>query len=119
MPSVSRYTSHIKEYGTDIVITDPPPGIRTGMTANVTILSEQIKDDPNSTTAVYRLDGNAYCLVGKRENELNIRKIKLGPHNLTMTVVTEGLKVDEQVVLNPDYFRSLFESDQQSDLVLK
>ena len=36
-----------------------------------------------------------------------------------MTVVTEGLKVDEQVVLNPDYFRSLFESDQQSDLVLK
>ena len=36
-----------------------------------------------------------------------------------MTVVTEGLKVDEQVVLNPDYFRSLFESDQQSDLVPK
>ena len=120
LPSVSRYTSHIKEYGTDIVITDPPPGIRTGMTANVTILSEQIKDAIQiPLTAVYRLDGNAYCLVGKRENELNIRKIKLGPHNLTMTVVTEGLKVDEQVVLNPDYFRSLFESDQQSDLVLK
>ena len=26
LPSVSRYTSHIKEYGTDIVITDPPLG---------------------------------------------------------------------------------------------
>ena len=41
-------------------------------------LSEQIKDAIQiPLTAVYRLDGNAYCLVGKRENELDIRKIKL------------------------------------------
>ena len=42
LPSVSRYTSHIKEYSTEIVINQPPSGVRTGMTAKVTIKSEFI-----------------------------------------------------------------------------
>ena len=67
LQSVVIYLSY-KKYGTDIVITDPPPGIRTGMTANVTILSEQIKDAIQiPLTAVYRLDGNVY--IASLENE--------------------------------------------------
>ena len=44
LPSVSRYTSHIKEYATEIVINNPPSGVRTGMTAKVTIKSEFVEN---------------------------------------------------------------------------
>ena len=63
IPSISRYTSHIKEYATEIVITDPPPGVRTGMTAKVTIRSEQIDRVLQiPLTAIFRVEGETFCL---------------------------------------------------------
>ena len=62
IPSASRYTSHIKEYGTEIVISDPPPGVRTGMTAKVTIKSEQIDRALQiPLTSIFRIEGRLFA----------------------------------------------------------
>ena len=87
IPSISRYTSHIKEYGTEIVITDPPSGVRTGMTAQVTIKSEQIDRALQiPLTSIFRIEGETFCLVGN-EDEMQIRSIELGSNNMTTAVV--------------------------------
>ena len=117
IPSISRYTSHIKEYATEIVITDPPPGVRTGMTAKVTIKSEHIDRVLQiPLTAVFRVEGETFCLVGNEDDEMQIRSIELGSHNMTMAVVKSGLEEGERVVLNPDHFKALIKQDNQNEI---
>ncbi|HAD20777.1 MAG TPA: hypothetical protein DCF87_01535, partial [Opitutae bacterium] len=88
IPSASRYTSHIKEYSTEIVINNPPSGVRTGMTAKVTINSEFIQNTLQvPLTAVFRNDNKSFCLVGRQDETMEIREIQLGSHNMTMAVV--------------------------------
>ena len=66
LASVSRYTSHIKEYATEIIIENPPEGIRSGMSAKVTILSERQENVLQiPLTAVIRKDGQSFCIVRK------------------------------------------------------
>lgn len=117
IPSASRYTSHIKEYGTEIVITDPPPGVRTGMTAKVTIKSEQIDRALQiPLTSIFRIEGETFCLVGNEFDEMQLRSIEIGSHNMTMAVVNSGLKEGELVVLNPDQFKAIFEQENQNEI---
>jgi HlyD family secretion protein len=117
LPSISRYTSHIKEYGTDILINDPPAGVRTGMTAKVTIKSEYIEEALQvPLTAVFREDGNAFCLTGTDGLDLSVRAIELGSYNMTMAVVKSGLKYGEKVLLNPDHFRTILENEEYTEL---
>ena len=120
LPSVSRYTSHIKEYSTEIVINQPPSGVRTGMTAKVTIKAEFIENTLQiPLTAIFRKEGKSFCLVGGEDNALKLRKIDLGSHNMTRAVVLEGLKVGERVVLNPDHFREKLELTKPKALAQK
>ena len=120
IPSISRYTSHIKEYATEIVITDPPPGVRTGMTAKVTIKSEHIDRVLQiPLTAVFRVEGETFCLVGNEDDEMQIRSIELGSHNMSMAVIKSGLEEGERVVLNPDHFKNLIKLDNQNEIAQK
>ena len=106
IPSVSRYTSHIKEYATHILINNPPAGIRSGMSAKVSILSKEIDQALQiPLTAIFRKNGQAYCLVGHTDrNEFSSRALELGPNNLSQVVILKGLKEGESVLVNPDSF---------------
>lgn len=116
-PEWSRYRAHIKQYGTKVLINDPPTGLRTGMTAKVTILSEQIEDALQiPLPAVFRKKGQAYCLVAGEEQQLTLRKIELGPINMSHAVVKSGLQEGESVVINPDPFRENFEPSEEKEL---
>ena len=118
-PEWSRYRAHIKQYGTKVLINDPPTGLRTGMTAKVTILSEQIEDALQiPLPAVFRKKGQAYCLVAGEEQQLTLRKIELGPINMSHAVVKSGLQEGESVVINPDPFRENFEPSEEKELAL-
>ena len=120
IPSVSRYTSHIKEYSTEILINNPPPGVRTGMTAKVTIKSEFIENTLQvPLTAVFRKESKSFCLVSALDEGMEIREIQLGSHNTNMAVVIEGLAKGEKVVLNPDHFRSNLELSNSQSLAQK
>ena len=119
LPSVSRYTSHIKEYATEIVINNPPSGVRTGMTAKVTIKSEFVKNTLQvPLTAIFRKEGKTFCITGNDNDAMEIREIKLGSYNMNMAVVVGGLKVGERIVLNPDHFRPNLELSESQSLVL-
>lgn len=118
-PAFDRYRAHIKEYGTKIIINDAPKGLRTGMTAKVTILSELIEDALQiPLPAVFRKKGQAYCLVAGEDEELELREIELGPNNMSHAVVRSGLQEGESVVINPDPFRGNFEPSEDKELAL-
>ena len=118
-PAFDRYRAHIKEYGTKIIINDAPKGLRTGMTAKVTILSELIEDALQiPLPAVFRKNGQAYCLVAGEEEELELREIELGPNNMSHAVVRSGLQEGESVVINPDPFRENYEPSEDKELAL-
>jgi RND family efflux transporter MFP subunit len=120
IPSASRYTSHIKEYSTEIVINNPPSGVRTGMTAKVTIKSEFIQNTLQvPLTAVFRNDNKSFCIVRSPDEIMEIREIQLGSHNMSMAVVIGGLSKGETVVVNPDHFRSDLELAQSKSLAQK
>ncbi|MGA1115338.1 MAG: efflux RND transporter periplasmic adaptor subunit [Opitutales bacterium] len=113
------YRAHIKEYGTKIIINDAPKGLRTGMTAKVTILSELIEDALQiPLPAVFRKKGQAYCLVAGEDEELELREIELGPNNMSHAVVRSGLQEGESVVINPDPFRENYEPSEDKELAL-
>ena len=119
-PSWDRYRAHIKEYGAKIIINDPPSGVRTGMSAKVTILSEIIEEALQiPLPAVFKKDGISYCLVGKEGEEMSLRTIELGSNNLSMAMVTGGLQAGEHVVINPDPFRKSFESPEPMEVAKK
>ena len=118
-PAFDRYRAHIKEYGTKIIINDPPKGLRTGMTAKVTILSELIEEALQiPLPAVFRKKGKAYCLIAGEDQELELREIDLGPNNMSHAVVIAGLEEGESVVINPDPFRGNFEPSEDKELAL-
>lgn len=109
LASISRYTSHIKEYSTDIIIERPPEGIRSGMSAKVTILSEEHKDVLQiPLTSIIRKDGQSFCIGRTEDGELKLRSIEIGSANLTHALLLKGLSEGEDVVVNPTSFFDLF-----------
>ena len=108
IPSASRYTAHIKEYATEVLIENPPNGLRPGMTAKVSILVEQIASALQIPLhAVLRVKGSSYCLVVDESGNLQARGVRLGSANDASTVVEFGLSEGEQVVVNASEFRDI------------
>lgn len=97
----SWFSTTIKEYATIIEIMDPPPSIRTGMTAEVQIFVEQI---PNSLQvpiqAIYEHGGKTFSLVKKSDTEFETREVRIGATNDKQATILEGVEENEQVVLN-------------------
>ncbi len=117
LASVSRYTAHIKEYATEILIDNPPEGIRTGMSAKVTILSECHQDVLQiPLSAVIRKEARYYCLVRNGEADLRLQAVELGSPNLTHAVLLSGLAAGDEVVVNPDSFPEFFDEDANPSL---
>ena len=117
LASVSKYTAHIKEYSTQILIDNPPKGIRSGMSAKVTILSERYQDVLQiPLSAVIRKEGLSYCLVRNGEEGLRVQVIELGSPNLTHAVLLDGLAEGDEVVVNPDSFPEFFNEEAKPSL---
>jgi HlyD family secretion protein len=109
---VSGYTSNIKEYSTEIIIEHPPEGIRSGMSAKVTILLERQEDVLQiPLTAVIRKEGQSFCIVKKGKSSLSLRLIEIGTPNLTHALLLRGLSEGEEVVVNPNSFPDVFKRE--------
>lgn len=119
LPSHSRYTAHIKEYATEIIIHNPPVGIRSGMTAKVSILSEKYENALQvPLSAIFRKNGNAYCLVSNKDGiGFSLRSLQLGANNFNKVIVLKGLALGEKVLINPDSFSEKYISNLDSDSV--
>jgi HlyD family secretion protein len=100
----NSYTSHIKEYATEIEILDPPAGLRPGMTAQTSV----IVDEREAATqvpvqSVFERDGRYYCFTHGADG-VQARQIQVGPTNDKFVVVEAGLNGGEQVVIAPRQF---------------
>ena len=70
------------------------------MTAKVTIRSSRlIAPLQIPLTAIFRVDGESFCLVGNEDDEMQIRSIELGSNNMIMAVVKSGLKKENALSL--------------------
>jgi len=95
-------SSSVKEYAAFIQIIDPPPVIRTGMTAEVRIFVEQL---PNALQvpvfAVYETKGHHFVLKEEAPGKFKTVEVKIGATNEKFVTINEGLAKGDLVVLNP------------------
>jgi HlyD family secretion protein len=94
--------SSVKEYAAFIQIIDPPPVIRTGMTAEVRIFVEQLpKALQIPVFAVYETEGHHLVLKQEGPNKWKTVEVQIGATNEKFVTINEGLAKGDLVVLNP------------------
>jgi HlyD family secretion protein len=105
LPALSSYST-IKEYGAEVTIDDPPPGVRSGMTAQVAIEVEK-KDNVLQVPvqAVLERSKRFFCIVDSG-GELVAKEVQVGSSNEQYVVISEGLEEGEQVVLAPQSYEN-------------
>jgi hypothetical protein len=98
----SRWSSSsVKEFSVIVEIENPPPGLRTGSSAEVRIRANQSPDELMvPVQAVLEHNGKHYCLWKGAEG-WTARPVQLGYSNDSFVVINEGLTETDQVVLNP------------------
>jgi HlyD family secretion protein len=93
--------ANVKEYKAYVGINDPPPDLRSGMTAAVTIRCAEVLDTLQvPVQSVYAHGEKLYCFAydtGRWE----AREIKPGPTNDKFFVVEGGLHEGDKVAMNP------------------
>ncbi len=100
------WSSSAKEYVTLIKIVEPPPEIRVGLTAEVSIHIEHAESALQlPVTAVYEQSGKTFCLVQNGEG-WDTREIVISSTNsqeMAALDVTKSdpMKAGEKVVMNP------------------
>lgn len=96
----SWFSTSVKEYATIVEIIDPPPTIRTGMTAEARIFVKQIPDALQvPIQAIYEHGGKTYCLVQKG-GSMETREVTIGATNDKKATIVSGVDLNDNVVLN-------------------
>ena len=93
--------ANVKEYKAFVAIDNPPPDLRSGMTAAVTIRCTEVRDALQvPVQTVYAHGDKLYCFV-HGSGGWDARPIKPGPTNDKFFVVNGGLNEGDQVAMNP------------------
>lgn len=107
--TVSAYASdenwfnpNTKEYDAIIIVENPPPLLKPGMSAQVSIRVETI---PNALQVpiqtVVERRGKHYSILRQPTGELQLRELLIGSINDKFIVVTDGLTATDDVLMNP------------------
>jgi HlyD family secretion protein len=105
LPSRHYLMAHIKEYATVVDILDPPEELRPGMTSEVTIVAEELKNVLQvPLQAILEKDKGFYCLVGDNMKNLEAKPVELGSANEQFVVIKRGLMAGLSVAMNPRQF---------------
>lgn len=111
----SWFSSSVKQYAAFLEILNPPEAIRTGMSAEVRIFVEQLKEAIQIPVhGVYEYRNHHFCLV-KNGGVWDTREIKIGATNEKMVTVAEGLSAGEEIALNPRQFQDLLQLPELED----
>ncbi|HVJ86794.1 MAG TPA: HlyD family efflux transporter periplasmic adaptor subunit [Caulifigura sp.] len=96
------YNQSVKEYETIIEIVNAPPGLRPGMSAQVAVRVESLPEALQvPVQAVAEIEGQHYCLVRTGDQDLQPRAVKLGSSNDKFLMIRDGVKADEELLLDP------------------
>lgn len=106
LPATSSYST-MKEYAADIEIHDPPPGVRSGMTAQASIEVAKLENAIQvPLPAVIERNKRFFCLV-PTGGELLAQEVTVGPANEQAVVIHDGLDEGAQVLLSPQSYEDL------------
>lgn len=103
LPAASAYST-MKEYAAEIDIHEPPPGVRSGMTAQAAIEVAKIDRAVQvPLPAVLERNKRFFCLV-TQDGELTAQEVSVGPANEQTVVINDGINEGDQVLLAPQSY---------------
>jgi hypothetical protein len=111
-PEPSWSSSSPKEYLAFVEIVDPPPTLRTGLTAKAQIVVDRVDDALQvPVQAVYLHGTRYYCIVQRDGGGWTAVDVKIGPTNNEMVVIEDepgedgsGLHEGMQVSMTPEKY---------------
>ena len=96
--------ANVKEYKAFVAVNDVPPGLRSGLTASVTIECAFVRDALKvPVQAVYAHGDQFFCMIHDGR-QWTAQEVKCGPTNDKFYVIESGLKEQDRVALNPRRF---------------
>ena len=99
-------SSSVRKYGVLVRILDPPPALKPGMNASVTI---QVRYEKDALTApiqtVYGVQDQHFCLVQTGEDEYETREVEIDGDNSQLVIIKGGLVEGERLVMNPGAYK--------------
>jgi len=96
------FNQAVKEYETIVEVLETPAGLRPGMSAQVAIRVESLPDATQAPVqAIAEINGQHYCLVREKGESLVPRSVKLGSSNDKFLVIRDGVRKDEELLLDP------------------
>ena len=105
----SFFSSNIKKYKTHIKLLEPPEGVKPGLTAEARIFVQQLPEALQiPVQAIYEHGGEFFVLVN-RKNDFQQQQVSIGASNNKTVVITEGLQVNDEVVMNIRQFSHLLD----------
>ena len=117
LPSISVYTSHIKEYAVEIDIVDPPEGLRPGMSAQVAIaVAREAEAMLVPIQAVVERAGRHFAAIIKVDGATETREVTIGHVNEEAVVILDGLSAGENVILTPGLYEEHLELPTEESL---
>ncbi|MEM9940149.1 MAG: HlyD family efflux transporter periplasmic adaptor subunit [Planctomycetota bacterium] len=99
-------SSTIRKYAVFVRILDPPPTLKPGMNASVTIQVQYESDvlmAPIQT--VYAVQGRHFCLAKAGEDQWKTLEVEIGGDNSQMVLIRDGIEEGEQLVMNPGAYK--------------
>lgn len=98
--------ANVKEYKAFVDVTDAPPGLRSGLTASVTIECAFVADALKvPVQAVYAHGEQFFCMIHDGR-QWTAQEVTCGPTNDKFFVIESGLDEQDSVSLNPRRFLS-------------
>ncbi|MDC0935880.1 HlyD family efflux transporter periplasmic adaptor subunit, partial [Pirellulales bacterium] len=93
--------ANVKEYKAYVAIDETVEGLRSGMTASVTIECLRADDVVQTPVqSIYAHGNDYYCLVFDR-GDWQATRVDIGPTNDTFYVISGGLDVGQRVAMDP------------------
>lgn len=94
-------TANVKDYAAIVKVTDPPPGMRPGMTASVIIHIHSEEDAILAPVqAVAEHGGQHYCVI-ESPNGYEPRPVEISRSNGKHVILVSGVDEAEMVAMNP------------------
>lgn len=97
--------SSVRKYAVIVKILSPPPTLKPGMNASVTI---QVQYEPDVLIApiqtVYGVQDKQYCLTRNGDSWDTI-EVEIGGDNSQMVYIKDGLEEGQQLVMNPGAYK--------------
>lgn len=103
------FGSNVRKYAVLIRIFDPPPTLKPGMNASVSI---QARYDQSALQAplqtVYSVQDKSFTLL-KNGDRYVTREVTVDGNNSKMVVFTDGIEEGDQLVMNPGFYKERME----------